>query len=242
MIDLDIETIPGDLERQEDDIKEIIKNGGGKCKLLKDQIVQELGDDKLKYKKVDELKEIWIKTFPEKAAMDEYISRSLNGDYGQICSIAFSKIDSDEIHSFSLDNCKNEHEIISLTSLTIASLTARKDGGISKTEFVGHNIPFDLQFLFKRCVLNKIRFPQRLPFQGWHGKDYFCTSQAWSGKERISQDKLCNLLGIEGKPNHIDGSKVYDYALEGRYAEIEEYNRDDVLKNKLIYKTLKEYV
>lgn len=241
MIDLDIETIPGDLSKQKEDLQKIIDEGNGKCNLKKDQLVEELGDPKLKYKNVDELKAIWISTFPEKAAMDEYKSRSLNGDYGQICSIAFSRIDSDEIHSFSLDTCKNESEIISLTSLTIASLCARKDGEISRTEFVGHNITFDLQFLFKRCVLNKIRFPQRLPFNGWHGKDYFCTSQAWNGKNRISQDKLAKLLGFEGKPDAIDGSKVYDYAMEGRYKEIETYNIDDVRQNKEIYKILKEY-
>lgn len=59
---------------------------------------------------------------------------------------------------------------------------------------------------------------------------------AWAGyKDRISQDALCQALGIEGKPDGIDGSKVWDFFKEGRIEEIKAYNIDDVLKVRKIY-------
>ena len=54
---------------------------------------------------------------------------------------------------------------------------------------------------------------------------------AWAGAgNRISLDKLCKALGLPGKADDIDGSKVWDFVKAGRIAEVAEYCKDDVRK------------
>ena len=53
--------------------------------------------------------------------------------------------------------------------------------------------------------------------------------QAWAGyKGRISQDNLAKALGIPGKPDDIDGSKVWDFVKAGKVDRVAEYNTYDV--------------
>jgi predicted PolB exonuclease-like 3'-5' exonuclease len=76
-----------------------------------------------------------------------------------------------------------------------------------------------------------------LKWQGRHGIAFFCTMEAWAGfNKRISQDALCEILGLEKKPDDIDGSKVYDYYLAGEIDKIVEYNKHDVKTVREIYK------
>ncbi len=87
-----------------------------------------------------------------------------------------------------------------------------------------------------------VKPPFKLPFNGRHGSDFFCTQIAWAGfKGRASQDSICNALGIDGKPDDIDGSKVWDFVRDGKVKRVEEYNIDDVEKNREIYKRLTFY-
>ena len=104
--------------------------------------------------------------------------------------------------------------------------------GGRKAYFVGHNIPFDLRFLHHRAIITGVGLRGlNFPFAGRHGHDYFDTMQEWEGfKGRISQDRLCKLLGIEGKPDGIDGSKVWDHWKAGKYTEVADYCQDDVEK------------
>ena len=104
--------------------------------------------------------------------------------------------------------------------------------------FIGHNLTFDLKFLFRRAVILGIRPPFELPFKGFHGKDYFCTMQAWCERgERISLANLSEALGIESN-NDFDGSMICDMWLQGRYAEIGAYNQDDVALTMQVYHAL----
>ena len=81
--------------------------------------------------------------------------------------------------------------------------------------------------------------PFEIDFNGRHGKAFYDTQIAWAGfKGRMSQDNLCAALGIEGKPGDIDGSKVWGFVKEGKVDRVAEYNRDDVQKNREIYKRL----
>ena len=106
--------------------------------------------------------------------------------------------------------------------------------------FIGHYIGgFDLKFILHRCIILGVEPPFGIPAHGRHGKDFYDTMIAWAGsKGRISQDNLCKVLGIEGKPHDIDGSKVWGFVKEGRIDEVVEYNKDDVEKNRKIYNRL----
>lgn len=102
-------------------------------------------------------------------------------------------------------------------------------------QVVGHNVvDFDLRFLWQRAVIHGIKVPHWMP---WNAKPWgdrvFDTMMAWTGgKGRISQDKLCKVLGIEGKGSEIgdeiDGSKVWDFVQAGRIADVATYCGGDV--------------
>jgi hypothetical protein len=57
-------------------------------------------------------------------------------------------------------------------------------------------------------------------------------------KDYVSLDKIAKFLGLEGKEDGIDGSKVYDMWLEGQLEKIENYCRDDVELVREVYKII----
>ncbi len=106
--------------------------------------------------------------------------------------------------------------------------------------FVGHNVAWDLRFLWQRSIILNAAPGFRIPINGRHGKDFFDNMQEWAGyRNFIKQDLLCSYLGIdiEGDPG-LDGSQVYELYKAGKYSEIFGYNRVDVLKAARIYKRL----
>lgn len=167
----------------------------------------------------------------EKLIEETYRKTSFDGGKGQICSIAWAIGDGDA-SSISILG-KSEREILNSFFGHLSKETA-------SSYFIGHNIRFDLKFLFHRCVINQVDSKGfKLPFSGRHEKHFYCTSEAWAGfNQRISQDNLCKALGIPGKPDDIDGSKVWDHFKEGKIARIEEYNRYDVETVQKVYKRL----
>jgi predicted PolB exonuclease-like 3'-5' exonuclease len=220
---LDIETIPA--QPEEETKAEIEKSIKAPAAMKKPETIAEWHEGKGKYAGV---KDALIE--------EQYLKTSFNGALGEVISIAYSVEGSKEIKSFSRSLDDQEWVMI---DKAIQSLANDLQG--MTPFFIGHNIPFDLKFLFHRCVILGIK-PVRLPFDGCHGSQFYDTMQAWEGfKRMISQDKLCKYLGIEGKPDDIDGSKVWEYAKADRIGEIEAYNRDDVSKviaihNRLTFK------
>jgi hypothetical protein len=77
--------------------------------------------------------------------------------------------------------------------------------------FIGHNIGWDLKFLWQRSIINNIKPPIRIPWRDavWSGK-YTDTMTLWVGpRDTISLTNLCKILGIEME-DEIDGSQVWD--------------------------------
>ncbi len=215
---LDIETIP---EQPEDEAKALIAETiSHPATIKKQETIKEWHQGRGKYAGVKE------------AAIEKaYRDTSFDAAKGQICSIAYAVEDGD-IMSFSSDN---DAEIL---HWLFGTLGDELDG--RPPFFVGHYIGgFDLKFLFRRAVINGIKPPFNLPFDGRHGQHFYDTETAWCGyRDNISQDKLCKALGIEGKPADISGENVWDFYRAGGIDRIEEYNRDDVKKNRMIYKRL----
>ena len=97
---------------------------------------------------------------------------------------------------------------------------------------VAHNAAFDLGFLWRRAIVNKVRLPFNVPAPSARaGKDYGCTMLAWAGYgNRVSLDALCRALGIPSpKEAGIDGAGVFDAWQAGRHEEIAQYNLRDAL-------------
>jgi 3'-5' exonuclease len=111
--------------------------------------------------------------------------------------------------------------------------------------WVGHNIiDFDLRVLYQRSVVHGIRPPAWIPFDAkpW-GDRVFDTMLAWAGgRGRVSQDKLCRVLGIDAKGSElgdeIDGSKVWDFVRDGRIQDVATYCGGDVHRAREAYQRL----
>ena len=97
----------------------------------------------------------------------------------------------------------------------------------------GFNIRhFDLDLLWKHAVKCRNKKIAKLIPRKKYDSSVKDILEVFTTKpnEFISQDEVCDILGIQGKPDDINGSKVYDYYMDGRLEEIAEYNYFDVEK------------
>ena len=97
---------------------------------------------------------------------------------------------------------------------------------------IAHNAAFDLGFLWRRCIVNRVRLPFKVPTPSARaGKDYGDTMLTWAGYgNRVSLDALTRALGIPSpKDGGIDGAGVFDAWQAGRCAEIAAYNLRDAV-------------
>lgn len=226
---IDLETLPdmseGVLERITKEVKADFK---APSKFTKAEAGADLGwtGDKLKFTAAAEVIKAWEERFAEEKAGEvaEQIWRkqALNPEEGRICSAVFT-LDGDSHYSFM---CEDEKELLECMWITLMNLIPGSD-----FYCVAHQAKFELNFLWKRSIIHNLTIPFKLKPHGRHGSDFFCTMTHWAGFNKfISQDKLCKLLGIEGKPDGIDGSKVLDAYLAGEHDKILAYNKDDVEK------------
>lgn len=108
--------------------------------------------------------------------------------------------------------------------------------------FVGHNVTFDLRFLFQRaCVLNLK--PPPVLLKAMHAKPWELadTMLIWSGTDRdkrISLDKLCKVLGIDSPKGEVNGSMVAQLYRDGEIEKIAEYCKRDVEAVRACYRRL----
>jgi len=114
--------------------------------------------------------------------------------------------------------------------------------------FVGHNIKkFDLQILFVKSIkynlplLGELVHPARLRFN--NGKSYDIM-EVWGGADTqnyVSLDTVANTIGIQGKKG-MDGSMVYPKFKEGKIDEIIQYQKDDVILTRAVFKRMKNII
>lgn len=218
---IDIETIPA---QPEDEVKaEIAKKIKAPASMKKSETIKDWHDGAGKYKGV------------KIAAIDEaYRKTALDGTHGEIISCVIS--DGVNFYENSRDLGESEAFLLSKIFGDIESLIGLNNlgplaraAGHKQAFFIGHNVRFDLKFLWQRAVINNIPPAFKIPFNGRHGKDFFDTMEAWAGYgQTISQDNLCKALGMEGKRDEVKGSNVWDYVKAGQVSKVAQYNKHDV--------------
>ena len=238
----DIETIPaqGGEYSYENFLEAEKQNFKAPSSLTKTQACADLGltGNDAKFTSKDDAIAKWEARFAEEkapeVAEDKWRKTSFDGGAGEVISIAWAVGDG-QINSCHRELGDSEELLLqNFFELLEAEL------GVGKAFFVGQYIAgFDLKFLFHRAVILGVKPPFDLPFDGRHERDFYCTQIAWAGYGgRMSQDNLCKALGIKGKPDDIDGSKVWDFVKAGKVKRVAEYNEDDVNKVRQIYKRL----
>jgi len=238
----DIETIPAQsgVHCFENYLAAEMESFKAPSSLTKTQACADLGlkGDDAKYTSKDDAIALWEKKFAEEkapeVAEEKWRKTALDGSAGELISVSWAVGDS-KIFNSHRDLGTDESLLLSAFFSELGEHLKQKP-----PYFIGQYIGgFDLKFLFHRAVILGVRPPFDLPFDGYHGRDYFCTQTAWAGKGgRMSQDNLCKALGIKGKPDDIDGSKVWDFVKVGNVKRVAEYNNDDVEKVRQIYKRL----
>lgn len=182
--------------------------------------------------------EKWEKEEKPQAIFDEIDRTGLNGAFGEIISIAVA-IDDKEPVVFFEENWQSPTRESDILTKFFNYIGAHFNKGTDiPPVFVGHNlVNFDLRFVYQRAVINGVKpfafFP--IHAKAWD-KCVFDTMTEFAGyNNRISMNDLCLALGIDGKGDDIDGSKVWDFVQQGKIAEVAEYNKADVVRTRAIY-------
>jgi len=210
---IDIETIPGQAEWIKEEAREKVSPPGT-------------------YKKPESI-EKWMEENAEQEADNIWRKTALDGSRGELLCFGF-EIEGEQL-SFYREIDGSEADLLQNIYDGLSKLGP-------KPLWIGHNITgFDLRFLWQRSVINGVKPSIEIPYDAkpWDARVYD-TMYEWAGlnwQGRKSLDAVCKALGIEGKGD-IDGSKVWDYAKEGKIKEISDYCKEDVKKAITIYKRM----
>lgn len=173
--------------------------------------------------------EKWLEENRDDAAKEALAKTSFDGGRGHVCTIAWAK-NAGDVQVVHAKTIADERSIL-------ADFFADFDP-YHKEIPVGHNLAgFDLPFLRKRAIALGVKMPPRnFPRdpKPWD-RSIFDTMAAWAGgKNHISMNELCDILGIEGKDG-FDGSQVAEAWANGEHDKIAEYCADDVRRTRAIH-------
>jgi predicted PolB exonuclease-like 3'-5' exonuclease len=98
--------------------------------------------------------------------------------------------------------------------------------------FNGHS--FDLPVLRYRAMINRVSAPGlqvRPYFNRYHDDalDLCDVLGSYASGAKVKPDEISKILGLTGKPEGVDGSRVEAMVLEGRIEEVARYCESDVL-------------
>lgn len=186
---------------------------------------------------------------PEAVVEARFRSGSLAAVTGRVLSIALEIAPIPEfdaggegrsLHLFGIREDGTEEPESAALSRFFAMVAERFDP--ETDEFVGHNlVAFDLPFVFQRGVHHKLKLPKVVDLRSYRVANVYDTMSEWwlGGRKTVSLDDLAWCLGLAtSKSEEVDGGKVYDLFLEGRLAEIRDYNVADVRLTRQVYEVL----
>lgn len=246
---IDIETLRSPEANRLQILDDVKSNFKAPSTLTKGQAAIDLGltdANEIKFTSKDDMIARWEKELAsvksESVANELWEKTSFNPDVTPIACIVIGYFDQSGYQSriFETNDMINEAEMLEEFHSTVASICTANKVEVRKVNFVGHNIAkFDLPFIWKRSVINDVNTCSGVKWiDARHGQHCYDTMIAWAGfGNRISADNLCKILGIKGKTEGMDGSKVYD-TWQTDPKKVIEYCNDDVQLVKEIHKRL----
>jgi predicted PolB exonuclease-like 3'-5' exonuclease len=204
---LDIETIPG-VQWFQDVLRKDVQPPGN-------------------YKNPEAIDKWWATTGNEQREQAA-AKASFIGTYGEVVCVCLAIGDGPVIRASHQDSEKSMLEYV------FDTLQHAMQPGAGKVTWIGHNVCFDLRFLWQRMVINGLRpdliqIPRPGELKPW-SPQVFDTLHQWTGGEvrHHSLDNLARALGIEGKPDGMDGSRVWEMVKAGQLAAVVDYCANDV--------------
>lgn len=173
---------------------------------------------------------------------EQFRQLALTGDYGRVLTIGLIvEYDGRIIH----EGCLGRDRRTMLFHLdehrTLAGFWKLLEGfNLNRDLVVGHNIfSFDLNFIYKRSVVNKVKPSLRLSFARYKSQPLFDTMHEWNKwdmRKSTSLDELARILGLaSSKSDEIDGARIYDRFCTGHHELIASYCMADVRLTRAIY-------
>ena len=221
LIHIDIETIPSDTPPIIEELEPVdyLVSQGSHPKNLKDQTKIDLWyvnkQEQLEQKYKDD------KLANEAKQKEQHAKQALNSMEGVIFCVSIA-IEDDPVETFTGD------EVVILDSL-FGCLDSFNDNEFGTFIFVGHNIYFDLAFLYHKSILHKSSLRHILPKAKDRGM-VIDTQKEWNLGQYGKYTKLADIakfLGIEQR-DEIDGSQVWDAYKRGRWDQIIAHCESDV--------------
>ena len=239
---IDIETIPNQSPNALSALIETTKaDFRAPSDLSKEQAAKELleaGYSVGKYDTKPTVIKQWEEVFNNQKAHEvaekAWRKTALNGGYGQIYCIGVA-MGYKEPFVIQMDN---EKEMLQCFFAKINEAVKELHSHHGSIVFIGHNVEWDLRFLYQRCVINGVEPTVEL-IHSKYSPHVFDTMQQWAGfGNRISLDDLCQILNIPTPKQGIDGSQVWDFVQQGKGQEVMEYCRRDVAAVQAIYRRM----
>jgi predicted PolB exonuclease-like 3'-5' exonuclease len=178
-----------------------------------------------------------IKKYQEEKLDEIYRKQALDSMQGRLLCLAWA-IDDGPVESIIVGiNTETEETLINSFQNFILNIPV----DIYNLEWVGHNIKtFDLPWIWRKALKYRCFDLARIIPRQRYDKRIKDTMEMWAVdfKDYVSLDKIAKFLGLGGKEEGIDGSKVYDMWLEGQLEKIEKYCREDVELVREVYKII----
>ena len=186
-------------------------------------------------KKQDTLEKWWLETFPS-VKQEKIRNLALYGATNRILCIGYAKNDEEPTALYAKGDSRDDEANILEGFFQFFSSEVPLVNRV-----VGHNITgFDMNIIKQRAIVHGLETPVNMQFdcKPWDMAVYD-TMYNWDNRNKVSLDLLTKALGVETpKDGDIDGSKVYDYYMEGRHEEIAEYCKRDVVAVREVYKKM----
>jgi hypothetical protein len=174
-----------------------------------------------------------------------YLKTALSGDYGRILCIGYSDERLDGTRKMGFFGWDKESESLHADERRTLQQFWEMMRGFNpqRDRLVGHNIfDFDLRFIIKRSIINRIRRTVDLSFARYRRQPVFdtmCEWDCWNLSSKISLEKLAQALSLPtSKTDEVNGSRVYELYQEGKHREIRDYCLKDVRLTRQIYKLM----
>ena len=195
-------------------------------------VIKSLQEDSIQSETTGAL-EIELQSKIHRAQDTALASTALNGLWGEVVAIGYAP-DDDTVMADHRSHEVTEKELLEGTAKIIGWYCEYSWNKTNPT-VIGHNIGFDLRFLFQRYIVNGLRPPhwlvRAMNAKPWEDEKVYDTMIQWTGQYNRDQypklGALCAGLGID-LPATIDGSEVPQAWLDGRHDEIRAHVLADV--------------
>lgn len=180
-----------------------------------------------------------IQAWAEENADTEYRKQALDSMQGEILAIGYAFEGAEPVCLIRGEGLPTEADLLAVFEQSVESHMAKC--GNMRPVWIGHNVrTFDLPWLWRKALKYRLHdLARRIP-RGRYDKDVEDTLEMWAAdyKDRVGLAKVAAFLGLEGKTEGMDGSKVFDAWQAGEADKIGLYCMNDVALVRGVYQVM----